>query len=202
MEIKNLAIVEKIKTAFDAFKNSKKKTFDDFFGITVLYALKYDANRFNLKPKKIKFNRAIIVFGEGYGEDQFYIGNDFTNMVSESPIEIQIECLFDLLGINQSDIPIEHGPCTIFKLRHAKNSHGKNVIRGHKHHSVPGGTHKNQNLVAIGVWEWPSDRLFWLPSKNLIDDEYRCTKTPSCGFTTLRSQVQIFNTKFYMCYYM
>ena len=52
---------------------------------------------------------------------------------------------------------------------------------------MPGGN----GPIDIGAFDWPSDQLFWLPSKNLLDNVYRCTKTPKCGYETTRIKVYI-----------
>ena len=155
--------------------------------MSILYALKYsDSDKYNLKSKKLKYDRVIVIFGDGSKKkDEYFVGEDFGNVIADSPIQIKIDSLFRLLGTPRTNVPIEHGPCTIYKLHDTKDTNGKNVLRGQKHYAMPGGT----GPIAIGAFDWPSDQLFWLPSKNLIDNVHRCTKTPKCGFETTRIQV-------------
>ena len=186
-----------IEEAHKQFKASKK-TLEQFFNVSILYAIRYEADRFNLKPANIKFDRAFVVFG-GKEKDEFYLGDDFAKLYSTSPIQIKAETLFALLGkpplgtetIEDSEV------CTIFKLKKTKDSHGKQVIRGYRHYDVPGGSANSD--INIGVWDWNPNGdniLFWLPSDNLLEKVFMCNKTPACGYTCSKKQVIfIFLTK-------
>ena len=186
-QIFNPTIIDRIKESHQQFKASKKKH-EEFFGVSILFALKYDSDNFNLKSKKLKYDRVIMIFGDGSKKkDEYFVGEDFSKVIADSPIQIKIDSLFALLGTPRPNVPIEHGPCTIYKLHYTKDHHGKNILRGQKHYTVPGGN----GPINIGVFDWPSDQLFWLPSKNLLDDVHRCTKTPKCGYETTRMKVYI-----------
>ena len=186
-QIFNPTIIDRIKESHQQFKASKKKH-EEFFGVSILFALKYDSDNFNLKSKKLKYDRVIMIFGDGSKKkDEYFVGEDFSKLIADSPIQIKIDSLFALLGTPRPNVPIEHGPCTIYKLHNKMNHHGKNVLRGQKHYSMPGGN----GPIDIGAFDWPSDQLFWLPSKNLLDNVHRCTKTPKCGYETTRMKVYL-----------
>ena len=40
--------------------------------------------------------------------------------------------------------------------------------------------------INIGVHNWPATDVFWLPSQNLINNSFICSKTPKCYYTTNR----------------
>ena len=171
---------------------SSRKTLEDFFSVSIIYANQCDGENFNIKPIKLKFDRAIIIFGGATKhKDEHYLGKDFQKLYSNSPIQIKAETLFSLLGKPPlGNKPIEHSNCTIYKLKNTKDQNGARVIRGHKHYSIPGGDDNNE--IKVGVWEWNYNEenvLFWLPSENLIENVYRCTKTPTCNYSTPRPQV-------------
>ena len=180
--------MNEIEESYKKFLASKL-SLEDFFKISILYATRFNGDKFNIKPNKLKYDRVILVFrGHTKNPDDYFLGQDFSKIHCKSPIEIKIESLMSMLG-NPSlgDVLIED-MCTVYKLKNTKDSHGKKVIRGHKHYSVPGG----DGDIKVGVWKWNLDEsnvIFWLPSENLIEDLYRCTKTPSCGCSTSRSQV-------------
>ena len=186
-EIYNLALKKEIEDAYNEFLASKL-SLEDFFKISILYATRYNTETFNIKPAKLKYDRVIMVFRDHTKHpDDYFLGQDFSRLRSKSPIEIKIESLMSMLGKPLGDF---EDMCTVYKLKNTKNSNGKEVIRGHKHYSVPGG----DGDIKVGVWEWKSDEpntVFWLPSKNLIEVLYRCTKTKSCEYTTTRSQVSL-----------
>ena len=177
-----------IEESYKKFLTSKL-TLEDFFKISIIHAIRYNGDNFNIKSNKLKYDRVIIVFGDYKKDDNdYYLGQDFSKIHSKFPIEIKVESLMSMLGKPPlGDVPIED-MCTVYKLKNTKDCHGKKVIRGHKHYSVPGG----DGDIKVGVWEWNLDApntIFWLPSENLIENLYRCDKTPSCGYTTKRSQV-------------
>ena len=188
-QITNFIIITQIEDAYRQFKASKK-TLEEYFDTSIMFAIQSYDDKFNLKATKIKFNRVILVFG-GKREDEYYLGEDVTKLHSTLPIEIKAEALFSILRKPPlGNKPIEQSNCTIYKLKKVKNHNGKEVIRGHKHYSVPGGDDDNE--INVGVWEWNSDgenTLFWLPSQNLIENVYRCTKTPSCSYSTSEHRV-------------
>ena len=180
--------MKEIKDAYAVFIASKL-TLEDYFKISILCATRYDVDKFNIKPAELKYDRVIMVFRDHpKNKDDYFLGQDFSKLHSKSPIEIKIESLMSMLGKSPlGDVPFEN-VCTVFKLKNTKDSHGRKVIRGHKHYSVPGG----DGDIKVGVWEWNLDApntIFWLPSENLIENLYRCDKTPSCGYTTKRLQV-------------
>ena len=180
-------MINEIEESYKKFLASKL-SLEDFFKISIIHAIRYNGDNFNIKSNKLKYGRVIIVFGD-YNKDNndYYLGQDFSKIHSKFPIEIKIESLMSMLGKPLGDL--EH-TCTVYKLRNTKDSNGKEVIRGYKHYSVPGG----DGDIKVGVWEWNLDQpntVFWLPSENLIEDLYRCDKTPSCGYTTTRSQVSL-----------
>lgn len=37
--------------------------------------------------------------------------------------------------------------------------------------------------INVGVHQWPSTDVYWLPSDNLINNRYMCSKTPKCFYT-------------------
>ena len=188
-QITNIAIITQIENAYKQFTASKK-SLEDFFSVSIMYATRRRTDKFNLKSTKIKFDRVIIVFG-GSKEDEYYLGEDFGKLQSLTPIQIKAETLFALLGKPPLGTkPLELSNCTIFKLKKVKDRNGKEVIRGHKHYEIPGG--RADSDVNIGVWEWNSDGdniLFWLPSDNLLENVFTCSKTPSCGYTCSNKQV-------------
>ena len=158
--------MKEIEDAYAEFLASKL-TLEDFFKISILYATRYDVDKFNIKPDKLKYDRVILVFRDKR-KDNYFLGQDFSKLQCKSPIEIKIESLLSLLGKPPlGDVPLEYA-CTVYKLKKTKDSRGKKVIRGHKHYSVPGG----EGDIKVGVWKWNFDEpntIFWLPSKNLID---------------------------------
>ena len=186
-EIYNLALMKEIEDAYKKFLASKL-SLEDFFKISILCATRYNGDKFNIKPSKLKYDRVIMVFRDHpKNPDDYFLGQDFSNLHSKSPIEIKIESLMSML---EKPLGNFEDMCTVYKLENTKDSHGKKVIRGHKHYSVPGG----DGDIKVGVWKWNLDEpntVFWLPSENLIEDLYRCDKTPSCGYTTKRSQVSL-----------
>ena len=182
-EIYNLALKKEIEDAYNEFLTSKL-SLEDFFKISIIHATGYDGETFIIKHNKLKYDRVIMVFRDK-NPDDYFLGQDFSKLHSKSPIEIKIESLASMLGKPLGDV---EDMCTVYKLKNTKDSNGKKVIRGHKHYSVPGG----DGDIKVGVWKWnldESNTVFWLPSENLIEDLYRCTKTKSCGYTTKRSQV-------------
>ena len=180
-------MINEIEESYKKFLASKL-SLEDFFKISILYATRFNADKFNIKSSKLKYDRVILVFrGDTKHPDDYFLGQDFSKLHSKSPIEIKIESLMSMFGKPLGDF---EGMCTVYKLKNTKDSNGKKVIRGHKHYSVPGG----DGDIEIGVWEWNSDEpntVFWLPSENLIENVYRCDKTSSCGYTTKRSQVSL-----------
>ena len=176
-------MINEIEESYKKFLASKL-SLEDFFKISILYATRFNADKFNIKPANLKYDRVIMVFRDKHPGD-YFLGQDFSKLHSKSPIEIKIESLMSMLGKPLGNF---EDMCTVYKLENTKDSHGKKVIRGHKHYSVPGG----DGDIKVGVWKWnldESNTVFWLPSENLIEDLYRCTKTKSCGYTTKRSQV-------------
>ena len=187
-QIVNYPLMKEIEDAYTEFIASKL-TLEDFFKISILCATRYDGDTFNIKPNKLKYDRVILVFRDHpKNKDDYFLGQDFSKIHSKFPIEIKVESLISMLGKPPlGDVLIED-MCTVYKLKNTKDTNGKKVIRGHKHYSVPGG----DGDIKVGVWKWNLDEsnvIFWLPSENLIEDLYRCTKTPSCGYSTSRSQV-------------
>ena len=180
--------MNQIEESYKKFLASKL-TLEDYFKISILYATRFNADKFNIKPNNLKYDRVIMVFRDHpKNPDDYFLGQDFSKLHSKSPIEIKVESLLSMLGKPPlGDLLIED-MCTVYKLENTKDCHGKKVIRGYKHYSVPGG----DGDIKVGVWEWNLDApntIFWLPSENLIENLYRCDKTPSCGYTTKRLQV-------------
>ena len=52
-----------------------------------------------------------------------------------------------------------------------KNAQTRTV--GYRTRFVPAGDHGSIN---IGVYDWPTTDVFWLPSENLINNSFMCTK--------------------------
>ena len=109
---------------------------------------------------------------------------DFTQLKSRDPIEIEIPSLMKLLDLPLFDLINEyHGILNIYKIKQIKNSNGKELLVGVRHHGVPGLTPKA--AVNIAVDTWPPTKTFWLPSDNLIENRFFC-KTKKCGFSSDR----------------
>ena len=69
----------------------------------------------------------------------------------------------------------------ILKLIQRQN----NGVRLHaqKHYSTPGSSNSDYPQIDVAVESWPSNELYWLPCKSLIDNQIRCTVNSKCGNT-------------------
>mgnify|MGYP003326524851 CR=1 FL=1 len=78
----------------------------------------------------------IIIFGHSKNPDDYYIDKDFLNLKSFEPVEIKLTSLSHLLGKTSLTQNFDHiansREITTLKLRKAKDTSGKNVVRAHK----------------------------------------------------------------------
>ena len=163
---------------------SSKKTIDQFFGCRVVKAMKRDSIHYIIKTKKID-TKTLIIFGDTKNPDDFYFGKDYLNLKSFEPIAIEINVLTSLLGKPQiNNLEDEYlNKINIFHLKNVQDRHANTRTVGYRTRFVPAGEHGSIN---IGVYDWPSTDVFWLPSNNLINNSYMCTKTKTCYYTTNR----------------
>ena len=64
-QIFNPMIIDSLKESHQQFKSFKKKH-EEFCGVFILFALKYGSDNFNLKSKKLKYDRVIMIIGNGF----------------------------------------------------------------------------------------------------------------------------------------
>ena len=181
--INNEKIRNQIEKEYNRFKETGL-TLSDFYQTTIAIA-KQNTNTksklFSLERFKITFPRIVIIFGDRHG---YFMDCDLNQLKSRDPIKIEINSLTMLLGLPPFDLINEyHGRLNIYKIKQIKNSNGKELLVGVRHHGVPGLTPKA--VVNVAVDQWPPTELFWLPSDNLIQNKFFC-KTTKCGFSSDR----------------
>ena len=179
----NRQLRTQIELAYKKFKISKK-TIDQFFGCRVVKAMKRGSNLFNIKTKKID-TKTLIIFGDSQHKDDFYFGKDYPNLKSFEPIAVEINVLTKLLGKPQiNNLEDEYlDKINIFHLKNVQDRNAQTRTVGYRTRFVPAGDHGSIN---IGVYDWPTTDVFWLPSDNLINNSFMCTKTKNCHYTTNR----------------
>ena len=163
---------------------ASKKTIDEFFGCRVVKAMKRETDQFNIKTKKID-TKTLIIFGDSKNKDDFYFGKDYQNLKSFEPIAIEINILTKLLGKPRiNNLEDEYlNKINIFHLKNVQDRNAQTRTVGYVTRLVPAGVHGSIN---IGVYDWPTTDVYWLPSPNLINNSFLCTKTKACYYTTNR----------------
>ena len=91
----NPVICSKIETEYNNFMNSEK-SLDDYFGATILHAIKRKTEFFVIQKKKIRYKRVIMIFSDDKKVDNYYFGQDFSRLKSLEPIRIRINSLLEL----------------------------------------------------------------------------------------------------------
>ena len=162
----NRKLRTQIELAYKKFKNSKK-TIDQFFGCRIVKAMKNTTDEYTIKTKKID-TKTLIIFGDSIKADEFYFGKDYANLKSFEPIAIEINVLMKLLGKPQiNNLEDEYlNKINIFHLKNVQDKNAQTRTVGYRTRFVPAGDHGSIN---IGVYDWPSTDIFWLPSVNLIN---------------------------------
>ena len=179
----NRKLRTQIELAYKKFKNSKK-TIDQFFGCRVVKAMKNRIDEYTIKTKKID-TKTLIIFGDSNREDEFYYGKDYLNLKSFEPIAIEINVLMKLLGKPKiNNLEDEYlNKINIFHLKNVQDRNAQTRTVGFMTRFVPAGVHGSIN---IGVYDWPTTDVYWLPSGNLINNSFMCTQTKTCYYTTNR----------------
>ena len=183
--IDNEQIRKRIQNEYNRFKETGL-TLSDFYQTTIAIAKQNTntkSNLFSLERFKITFPRILIIFGDRHG---YFLDFDLNQLKSRDPIKIPISSFTMLLDLPPFDLINEyHGRVNIYKIKQIKNSNGKELLVGVRHHGVPGLTPKA--VVNVAVDQWPPTETFWLPSDNLIQNRFFC-KTNKCGFSSDRLQ--------------
>ena len=181
--IDNEQIRKRIQKDYNEFEKSKK-SLSDYFQATIVIAkqnLNTKSKLFTLEKFKIIHPKIVIIFGDRHG---YFMDFDLNQIKSRDPIQIEINSLTMLLNLQPLDLVSGyHGRVNIYKIKQIKNSNGKELLVGVRHHGVPGLTPKA--VVNVAVDQWPPTELFWLPSDNLIQNKFFC-KTNKCGFSSDR----------------
>ena len=156
---------------------------DEYFGVKIVKAMKRCTEDYLIKTKKID-TKTVIVFGNSKKPDDYYYGKDFLKIKSFEPIAIDINVLMKLLGQPSIDLENEYvNKINVHHLRQVKDKNGKLRTVGYKSHLVPNG---EKGSIDIGVHDWPTTDVFWLPSENLINNSYICSKSKECYYTCSR----------------
>ena len=182
-QVGNRQLRTQVELAYKKFKNSKK-TIDQFFGCRIVKAMKQRTDEYTVKTKKID-TKTLIIFGDSKKPDEFYFGKDYQNLKSFEPIAVEINVLTKLLGKPQiNNLEDEYlNKINIFHLKDVQDRHAQTRIVGYITRLVPAGVNGSIN---IGVYDWPTTDVYWLPSDNLISNSFMCTKTKNCYYTTNR----------------
>ena len=182
-QVGNRQLRTQIELAYKKFKNSKK-TIDQFFGCRIVKAMKQRTDEYTVKTKKID-TKTLIIFGDSKKPDEFYFGKDYQNLKSFEPIAVEINVLTKLLGKPQiNNLEDEYlNKINIFHLKDVQDRHAQTRTVGYITRLVPAGVNGSIN---IGVYDWPTTDVYWLPSDNLISNSFMCTKTKNCYYTTNR----------------
>ena len=146
--------------------------------------MKRKTDEFVIKTKRID-TKTLIIFGDSKHPDDFYFGKDYQKLKSFEPIAIEINVLTKLLGKPQiNNLEDEYlNNINVYHLKNVKDKHAETRTVGYITRLVPAGVHGSIN---IGVYDWPTTLIYWLPSENLISNSFMCTKTKSCYYTTNR----------------
>ena len=183
-QVGNKKLQREIELAFTKFKSSKK-TIDQYFNVRVVKAMKNDLNEYVIKAKKIDL-KTLIIFGDNKRPDTFFVGKDFTNIKSFEPIAADVNMLMKFYGkprINDLEVDYAEQKINIYHLKEYRNKHGQVKTAGYLTRHVPGLV---DGEINIGVRNWPSTDVFWLPSSNVINNVFMCTKSEKCSFTCNR----------------
>ena len=135
---------------------------------------------FTIKTKKIDA-KTVIIFGDSKNPDDFYFGKDFFNLKSFEPIAVEINTLMRLYG----KPPIKNlenddfSNINVYHLKKVKDRNAKERTVGFLTRDVPG---VGNGSINIGVYDWPSSDIYWLPSPNLINNSWICSKTENCFY--------------------
>ena len=149
--------------------------------------MRYKSEVFNLKPKLIKYETVVILCGEGKHAGDFYFGLDLNLVVSSEPIKIPYNTLLKLYGRPQiMNLEKEYQKnFQLYSLQYRRDTNNKDVLKGVRDDFVvPGG----RGDINIAVEKWPTNEIFWLPSSNLIEKLYYCSKTKNCYYQTDRQE--------------
>lgn len=158
-----------------------------FFGCRIVKAMKQRTDDFTTKTNKIDA-KTIIVFGDSKHNDDFYFGKDYEKLKSFEPIAVEINMLMKLFckpRINDLEIDYKEQKINIYQLKSTLDRNGQSRTAGYLTRNVPGHI---DGEISIGVYDWPPTEVFWIPSVNLINNSYICTKTEKCYYTTNRKK--------------
>ena len=163
---------------------------EQYFRVRIVKAMKQRSDEYLIRTNKID-SKTLIIFGDSKNPDDYYFGKDYLNLKSFEPIAVEVNLLMGLLGKPQiTNIEAEiHGKFNIYQLVRVKDRNGEIRTVGHYTRNVPGDYDGEINLGVYktpdwSIEDWSRSQLFWLPSSNLIDNRYICTKTESCTYTT------------------
>ena len=146
--------------------------------------MKSSLDEYVIKTKKID-SKTLIIFGDTKRPDTFYFGKDYANVKSFEPIAIELDTLMRYYGkprINDLEVDYEQRKINIYQLKETRDN-GNVRTAGYLTRHVPGLVNGEIN---IGVYNWPSTDVYWLPSKNLIPNVYICSKSENCYFQSNR----------------
>ena len=146
--------------------------------------MKHRTDEFTIKTKRID-TKTLIIFGDSKNPDDFYFGKNYQNLKSLEPIAIEINVLTKLLGKPQiNNLEDEYlNNINIYHLKNVQDRNAQTRTVGYRTRFVPVGDHGSIN---VGVYDWPTTDVYWLPSENLINNSFLCTKTSKCYYTTNR----------------
>ena len=147
--------------------------------------MKRSTDEYVIKAKKID-TKTVIIFGDYKHPDDFYYGKNYSKLKSFEPIPIDITVLMGLFGKPKINLENEYSNnVNVYHLRETKDKNGNKRTVGFITRQVPG--FRNQS-INIGVYDWPTTDVYWLPSENLINNSYMCSKTENCYYTTNRKK--------------
>ena len=156
---------------------------DQFFRCRIVKAMKRSTDEYTIQTKKIDA-KTVIIFGDATNKDDFFYGKDYQNVKSLEPIAVEINVLMKLLGHQSINLETEYlETINVYHLRQVKDKNGKKRMVGFYSRFVPTGT---DGFVNIGVQNWPSKDVYWLPSQNLVSNTFLCSKTENCYYRTNR----------------
>ena len=178
-EIGNQRIRNRITADFAEYTTSGK-TMSDFFKVSILVAKRYNGS-FILESKKLEHPELLIIFGDRNG---YFIDTDYTKLQASAPVEIQFDSLLRMLDIKQFNLHDEYfNRVNIYKIKCVKDKRGNEILQGVRHYTVPGLSNAELN-IAVDVW--PPQTIYWLPSRNLFQNQHFC-ETEKCGYRASRS---------------
>ena len=178
-KIGNRQLQRQIQLAFTKYQNSKK-SMDQFFGCKIVKAMRQRTDEYTIKTKKID-TKTVIIYGDSKHPDDYYFGKDLLNIKSFEPIAVEANTLMHIFGKPSIDLENEYMEhFNIYQLKEIKDKNGKKRTVGFLSRLVPG---IGNGSINIGVYDWPTTDVFWLPSQNLINNSFMCTKSENCFYT-------------------